>query len=162
MSVLEIFPETESVTNLYKNHGHYHEGDSGLDLFCITEETIQPGETRLIDLGIRCSLKSFQWCPYMWIKKKSFYKYSSYLLLPRSSISKTPLVMKNSIGLIDACYTGTLKVPLVNISHKPYTIYRGDRLVQLVRSDLKPIHFKLTKKLRVTTRNSGGFGSTSN
>jgi dUTP pyrophosphatase len=158
--LLEIFPSSETVRDLYKNHGHFHKGDSGLDLFCVSNETINPGETVIVDLGIRCSLKQFEWCPYLWFKNRSFYKYNSYLLLPRSSISKTPLLMKNSIGLIDAEYTGSLKFPVVNISNTVYNIRRGDRLVQLVRSDLKQINFCLTNRVRKTSRGEGGFGST--
>lgn len=160
MTILEIFPENQIIASLYESHGHFHPGDSGLDLFCVIDEEILPGEVRFVDLGIRCSMKSFNFCPWQWIKKKSFCKYSSYFVMPRSSLSKTPLIMKNSLGLIDSGYTGSIKIPLMNISSNPYTIKRGDRLVQLIRPNLEPIKFRLTKKLRITQRNSGGFGST--
>lgn len=158
--ILEIFPENQVVAEFYQSHGHFHPGDSGLDLFCVVDEEILPGEIRFVDLGIRCSMKSFNFCPWKWIKSRSFWKYSSYFVMPRSSLAKTPLIMKNSLGLIDAGYTGPIKIPLMNISTESYTIHKGDRLVQLIRPDLKPINFCLTKELRATQRGAGGFGST--
>lgn len=159
MTILEIFPETQTVSDMYLSHGHYNPGDSGLDLFCVTDEDFLPGETNFVDLGIRCSMKSFDFCPWNWVKNRSFWKYSSYFVMPRSSLSKTPLLMKNSLGLIDSEYTGSIKVPLMNTSNEVYSIKKGDRLVQLIRPNLKPIRFKLTKNIRKTQRGSGGFGS---
>jgi dUTP pyrophosphatase len=71
-------------------------------------------------------------------------------------------MMKNSIGLIDKGYTGSLKVPLMNFSNKDFTIKRGDRYVQLVNSNLSGVNFKLVATLRETSRGEGGFGSTNN
>ena len=39
---------------MYKNHGHFHEGDAGLDLFIIENQIPNPGETSRIKLGISC------------------------------------------------------------------------------------------------------------
>ena len=41
---------------------------------------------------------------------------TSYMLVPRSSISKTPLRMANSIGIIDAGYRGEIMAAVDNIS----------------------------------------------
>jgi len=154
-----VNPEDE---DLYKNHGTYHEGDSGLDLFIVNNQMIPPNETVLVDLGVKCQSvsykKSFLDCIHL-IKKKI--TYNSYFLLPRSSISKTPLMMRNSMGLIDACYTGNLKVPLYNTSNEPFYLKRGERYVQLIQADLSPITMELVSELRKTTRGTGGFGSTS-
>ena len=117
---------------------------------------LKEGETILVDFGIQCQNISKRFF-LDWFK---LYKYNSYLLIPRSSISKTPLMMKNSIGLIDAGYTGNIKAPLYNTSSEPFYIKRGERYVQLVNSDLSSIHFKLVNSHRNTTRNTGGFGST--
>lgn len=143
----------------YKNHSTFHEGDSGLDLFIINDVVIPPQETILVDLGIQCQNVSFNFCFWQWFKK-GFYKYNSSLLFPRSSISKTPLILKNSVGLIDSGYLGNLKAPLFNTSSEPYLLTRGQRYVQLSNSDLSPIKFKLVTKHRNTSRGTGGFGST--
>jgi dUTP pyrophosphatase len=144
---------------LYKNHNTYHKGDAGLDLFITEDYTIHPNETVLVDMGIRCQNRSIDPCVWNWLRG-NFYKYHSYLLLPRSSISKTPLIMKNSIGLIDAGYLGNIKAPFYNTSSEPFKIRRGERYVQLVNSNLSPVSMEIVNEHRNTTRGIGGFGST--
>lgn len=144
---------------LYSNHSTYHKGDAGLDLFCPQDITVLPGETILLDLRVSCQSKSLNTNIFELLSGK-LWKYHSYLLMPRSSISKTPFIMQNSIGLIDMGYTGTLKVPLLNTTIDKYVIKRGQRLVQLVNSDLSPVSFKLVNNHRETSRNTEGFGST--
>ena len=150
--------DTEN-TDLYKNHNSYHKGDAGLDLFIVKDQVIPPGETVLVDLGIQCQNRSFDFCIWHWFKQ-GFYKYHSYLLMPRSSISKTPLLMKNSIGLVDSGFLGNIKAPLYNTSSEPFILTRGQRYVQLVNANLDPVSFQLVDKHRNTSRGSGGFGST--
>lgn len=145
--------------SLYENHSTYHNGDSGLDLFIIHDVTIQPGETKFVDLGVRCQCRSFEYKFWRWFTH-GFYKYHSYMLWPRSSISKTPLIMRNSLGLIDSEYTGNIKAPLYNTSSEPFTLRKQQRYVQLVNPDLSPVYFKIVDKQRSTTRGVGGFGST--
>jgi dUTP pyrophosphatase len=139
---------------MYKNHRTYHTGDSGLDLFIVNDITIAPGEMKLVDLGIQCQLQSSAWyCP--WNKK-----YHSCMMFPRSSISKTPLRLANSIGLCDAGYTGELKAPLYNTGNTPFHLKKGDRYVQLVAPNLEPVEFEIVDIVRNTSRGAGGFGST--
>jgi dUTP pyrophosphatase len=145
--------------DLYESHTTYHKGDAGLDLFVTKDQVILPGETLLVDMGVQCQNRSFDWCIWHWLFG-NFYKYHSYLLMPRSSISKTPLIMKNSVGLIDAGYLGNIKAPLYNTSSEPFYIKRGQRYVQLVNGDLSPVNMELVGEHRNTTRGSGGFGST--
>ncbi|MEC9456199.1 MAG: hypothetical protein VX537_02105 [Candidatus Neomarinimicrobiota bacterium] len=49
---LKIKPFNNSIKSLYENHGNFHDGDAGIDLFVIEKQTIQPGETTRIHLGI--------------------------------------------------------------------------------------------------------------
>ena len=144
---------------LYTNHDIYHTGDAGLDLFIIEDTTINPGETKLIDLGVQCQSRSFTFCMWKWFRGE-FYKYHSYWLVPRSSISKTPLLLRNSVGLIDKGYTGNIKAPLYNTSTEPFQLKRGQRYVQLVNNDLSEVSVKVVHAQRSTSRGSGGFGST--
>ena len=44
----------ENAKELYENHGHFHDGDAGLDLYILEKITISSGETKLIKLGISC------------------------------------------------------------------------------------------------------------
>ena len=47
-----------------------------------------------------------------------------------------------------------------NIKDKDYSVLKGERLFQLVSSDLSKIKFEIVDILSKTTRGSGGFGST--
>ena len=83
----------------------------------------------------------------------------SYFLIPRSSISKTPFRMSNSIGLIDAGYRGELMAYVDSLDLSAPKV--GDRLFQLVTANLVPIQeLKIIDELSNTTRSEGGFGST--
>ena len=129
---------------MYENHGHFHEGDAGLDLYIVSKQTIKPYESTLIHLGISC--ENLENKPYM--------------LMPRSSIAKTPLRLSNSIGLIDAGYRGEIMAAVDNIKNIPFTLEVGQRLFQLVGMDGSEINFELVENLSTSSRGSGGFGST--
>ena len=144
---LRVLPGNQDVKELYGNHSSYHEGDSGLDLFFPEENNIGPRETKLINLQIKCEA---------FVGERNV----SYYLYPRSSISKTPLRMSNSVGIIDAGYRGNIMVSLDNISDESYTIEKGQRLFQICSPTLDSITFELTDILSETSRGEGGFGST--
>ena len=143
---LFVKPFSLEVKNLYSNHDHFHEGDAGLDLFIIHEQNIKAGESAFIHLQIACENE----------EKKP------YLLLSRSSISKTPLRLSNSIGLIDAGYRGEIIAAVDNIKDFDYQLEPGQRLFQLVAMDGSPIRFRIVDELSDTSRGGGGFGSTGN
>ncbi|NDC94809.1 hypothetical protein EB118_11405 [bacterium] len=145
---------------LYKDHSAFHKGDAGLDLFVVQDQIIPAEQTGIIDMGISCQCRSVNWKFWEWFKYKTVYGYHSYFLFPRSSIHKTPLMMKNSIGLIDAGYLGPIKMCVYNTSKRPYLVKRGERYAQLVNSDLHDVRMKLVASLRKTTRGQGGLGST--
>merc|ERR1711862_1058881 len=86
---LLIQPLCDDASELYKEHGQVHKGDSGLDLFAVRDETIPARDSRFVKLGIKAAA---------WEASTNV----SWLLMPRSSISKTPLRLCNSVGLIDA------------------------------------------------------------
>jgi len=157
---IKIANSNPDIFALYKKHSTFHEGDAGVDLFIIEDISIKPQESKIIDLGIQCQSRSISWCPWNWTRGK-FYKYHSYFLFPRSSISKTPLIMVNSIGLIDKGYIGNIKAPFLNTSSTTtFHLKKGDRYCQIVNGDLSDVHFKIVTKHRETSRGSDGFGST--
>jgi len=84
----------------------------------------------------------------------------SYMLVPRSSISKTPLRMANSIGIIDAGYRGEIMAAVDNTSDKDYMVVPGQRLFQIVHPTLYPFNVAVVDELSETERGDGGFGST--
>ena len=134
----------DTAKEMYENHGHFHDGDAGLDLYVIEDLKFLPGETHLIKLGISCQP----------IDGKAYY------LFPRSSISKTPLRMSNSIGLIDGGYRGEIMASCDNIKNHEYIVKKGQRLFQLVAADSSSISYKIVDILDDSTRGDGGFGST--
>lgn len=150
----------ESDVEFYENHSTHHVGDSGLDLFIVQDTTIPPGEAVLVDLGIQCQLLETHGAPQWDNDDQAKSTYHSYLMYPRSSIYKTPLIVANGVGLCDAGYRGNLKVALRNTGSEPFTVKRGERYVQLARGDLGPVHMELVDSLRETDRGSNGFGST--
>ena len=85
---------------------------------------------------------------------------ASFMLVPRSSIFRTPLRQANNIGIIDSGYRGHIMVPVDNHSNEDYIIKNGERLFQLVHPSLKPISIEIVEDLDETKRGSGGFGST--
>ena len=141
---LKIKPLNQTALELYQNHGHFHDGDAGLDLYVLEDQVFNPGETKLIKLGISCEPEDG----------------TAYFLMPRSSISKTPLRLANSIGLIDGGYRGEIMAPCDNIKDSNYTVEKGQRLFQLVAADCSSISYKIVNELSETSRGSGGFGST--
>lgn len=146
----------DCVKSMYAQHSTFHEGDAGVDLFIKEDVEILGGETKLVDLGVSSQLREKKPWYLFWRKPKYF----SYLLVPRSSIYKTTLMMKNSVGLIDQSYTGNLKVPLFNTSEIPCTLKGGERYVQLVAPDLDSVSLRFVDSLRNTSRGQAGFGST--
>ena len=141
---LKIKPFNKTVKSMYINHGHFHQGDAGLDIFIASSQTIKAGDTTLIKLQIACESESNQ----------------PYLLMPRSSIAKTPLRLCNSIGLIDGGYRGEIMAAVDNVKTEDYSVEPNQRLFQLVAMNGEPIAFEIVDELSDSTRGEGGFGST--
>ena len=51
---LFIKPYNDTAWEFYQNHGHFHDGDAGLDLYVLENIQFDPGETKAIKLGISC------------------------------------------------------------------------------------------------------------
>lgn len=88
---------------------------------------------------------------------------TGYMLFPRSSLSKTPLRLANSVGVIDSGYRGNI-IGMFDCLSENYDISYMDRLVQICAPTMCPIYVELVEKeedLGVnTSRGDGGFGST--
>ena len=148
---LNILAVNDEAVELYSNHSTFNEGDSGLDLFFTEDVNLNPNEFgRCVSLNIKTAMEDENG------------NYLSYYLYPRSSISKTPIRMANSVGIIDAGYRGELKVCLDNHSSESYIIQKNTRLFQICSADLKPFNFELVEELNDTDRGEGGIGSTGN
>lgn len=84
----------------------------------------------------------------------------AYMLVPRSSISKTPLRLANSIGIIDKSYRGELIVKVDNISKDSFVMEMGKCYFQIVSFDGCLPSWEIIDSVDETLRGEGGFGST--
>ncbi len=149
--MLCIKPLDDDLVPLYSYRLNYSD-DAGVDLYCPETITVKARSQGKIDFKIQCEMTNVQ--------NKDKLEYYSYLLVPRSSIVKTPLRMSNSIGIIDKLYRGNIMAFVDNISDSDYTIEKGTRLFQIIKGDLQPLTITIVDKLSYTERGVGGFGST--
>jgi dUTP pyrophosphatase len=133
-------------------------GDAGVDLRFPVDREIPGGQTVALDLGVRAA----------WLAPGGGAR--AFFLMARSSLTKTPLMLANSVGLVDQGYRGTLKAAVWNRGSEPFWVRRGEALFQLAAADLSPAEFEVLQPgdLRAeahfgtgaTLRGEGGFGST--
>lgn len=84
------------------------------------------------------------------------------LIFPRSSNSKKDLLLCNSVGILDAGYTGNLKLRF-KLTTEGYTekIYNpGDKVGQIMIIPYPEVNFIETDDFNETDRGDNGFGST--
>jgi len=80
-------------------------------------------------------------------------------IYPRSSIRKTSLILSNSVGIIDAGYTGEIFVTFRQWDlSEIYTV--GDRVAQLVIEKIPDVKLEAVEELAKTERGDNGHGST--
>ncbi len=84
------------------------------------------------------------------------------LVFPRSSVRNFPLIMSNSVGVIDSGYRGEVMVTFNLTSKEWFTdLYKvGDRIAQLVIMPVPLIEYMIVDELSETERGTGGHGST--
>ena len=122
-----------------------HLTDAGYDLTAITEGTLQPGERLLVPTGIHLHMP-----PTM----------VAYVM-PRSGLAaKQGVTVLNSPGVIDAGYTGQIRVCLINHGDKLFDFEYGDRIAQLVFHKIEHPDIEFVEALPRTKRSDNGFGST--
>jgi len=147
-----LFVKRESLVPCIRdNHGM---GNAGIDLLYHTDHTVpKQSQSNKISLGFGVRLWNHQ-----------TNSYTGYYLWPRSSCAKTPLRMSNSIGLIDAGYTGQLVTCADNVGNADFVISSGTALFQLHHPDFLDGKYEYTVEyvsaFPETVRGDGGFGST--
>ena len=160
MYVLYLVPESPAVEPLLRTAAAAYlakplgERDAGLDLYAAAT-SVPPthgGPAAKISMQVRAAVFDTE---------RGHFR--AYWMLPRSSISKTPLRLANSVGLIDAGYRGTLLAAVDNHSAAAYDVQAGERLVQVSAPDLLPWDdIQVVSEIPggSTLRGAGGFGST--
>jgi len=163
-AVLKLFvnPNNNELRNMYDDHVRKHNEEvmnsvfpnSGFDLFISEDVTFnRETDSKFVDLDIQCEMLN------------SDGQSSAFYLYPRSSISKTPLMLANHTGIIDSGYRGKMigAFRWLKSSEPFYLVSRGTRLLQICHPSLCPILVKIVNSvddLSSTERGAGGFGST--
>ena len=123
------------------------DGASGMDIVANIREDIilKSGERKLIPIGFSFQLKNGQ----------------ELQVRPRSGLAlKHGITVLNTPGTIDSDYRGEVGVILINLGQEDFLIKRGDRMAQLVLSDVKRESLEEVNELDETIRDDSGFGST--
>ena len=169
--ILKIYIDDQSdeTLSLYNNYVKKHNAmidsnpfpDSGFDLYCLERDIIKYGSIYTMNTKISCSA-------YKIVNNKKIP--TAFYLYPRSSISKTPLRLANSVGIIDCGYRGNIIAKLDNSGYykdghliTDYITEKNSRYVQICMPDLTPFKVIIVNSmddLGHTVRGSGGFGST--
>lgn len=121
-----------------------HAGDAGVDLYAREDIVLAPnGGRALMPTGIAIAIPL---------------GYAGFVL-PRSGLALNHgISVVNAPGLIDSHYRGELKVVLLNTdSARPYHVYRGDRIAQLVVQKVEEVTWIEVDALDENNR-GGGFG----
>ena len=119
------------------------QGDLGYDVFADEDKWIEPGGYKLVSTGISVH--------------NSSYKYG-FIIKDRSSIAMKGLF--THAGVIDAGYTGEIKVLFHNNNATAIKIEQGDKIAQLVPTKVVNFEVEEVDELFETKRGKNGFGST--
>lgn len=123
------------------------QGASGMDLKAslVNPVTLQPGAIVKIGTGVSVELPL---------------GYEAQVRARSGLSTKYGLTVINGVGTIDADYRGQIAVPLINLGREPVTVTDGDRIAQLIVTNVTKCELYPTTKLHTTLRGKGGFGST--
>ena len=159
---LNLLPTTPDSAGYYSTSARENE-NAGVDMYVPEETVFQPGEKKLVSMRVKATVirggQSCTTCQCEGCEQAD--NTVHYWMLPRSSISKTGLLLLNSVGVIDRTYRGEVMAFLWNTKDTPVTVSKGDRLVQIVAPDMGWIsQVEVVEELDSTARGSGGFGST--
>ncbi len=127
--------------------GYETEGSAGMDVEAGVEKSVVvlPGDILLVPTGWSVAIPQGY----------------ELQVRPRSGLAvKHGITLVNSPGTIDSDYRGEVKVAIINLGKKKFTIRRGDRIAQLVLAQVSRISLREVSALDETGRGRGGFGHT--
>lgn len=162
--LLKLFVADYDHRQLYKTIVNVHNAkilnslfyDAGFDIFTPLEYSCAQGIVTKINFQVKCAAQ-------MVCENGKQYPIGFYMY-PRSSLSKTPLRLANSVGIIDSGYRGDLIGAFdCGTTSSQYVVLKQDKLVQIYAPGLVPIIVELVdslEELGETARGEGGFGST--
>jgi dUTP pyrophosphatase len=125
---------------------HYQtEGSVGLDLTSTQDGIIEPLDVQLVSTGLFLEIPN---------GVEGQVRTRSGLAL------KNRVIVLNSPGTIDSDYRGEIKLILMNLGKELFSYKKGDRLAQIVFSQVVKVKFKVVDNISATSRGVGGFGHT--
>ena len=120
------------------------EHSAGYDFYSPVDVVIQPNEMVMIWTDVKAHM----------------YYDNALLIIPRSSMGKHPIMISNTVGLIDSDYysnestDGNIGFRLFNLGNTPYEIKAGDRIGQGIF-----VKYGIVKNDNASGVRTGGFGS---
>ncbi|HEU4977104.1 MAG TPA: dUTP diphosphatase [Baekduia sp.] len=123
-----------------------HAHDAAFDLHAAEDVVLAPGARATVPTGIALGLPPE----------------TAALVLPRSGLAaRHGVTLLNAPGLIDAGYRGEIFVIMLNTDRDaPFAIAAGDRIAQLLVTDLADVSLVEAAELDATARGPRGLGST--
>jgi dUTP pyrophosphatase len=121
-------------------------GSAAFDLHAAVKEqtVINPNESKLVPTGIMIEL------PVGYLGE----------ITPRSGLAlKHGISIVNSPGILDSDYRGEIGIILINLGKEDFVVNRNDRIAQMNIKKVELAEF-VEDDLSLTSRSSGGFGST--
>lgn len=118
-----------------------HDADAGFDLYSPNRVVLFCEDSVTIDTGVHFEIPD----GYVGMLK-----------------SKSGLNCNHSIvseGVIDAGYTGSVRVKLYNHSKERYVINAGDKITQIVFLEIPKVHLSVVDRIKGLDRGDNGFGS---
>lgn len=116
-----------------------------VDLRCAETVTMEPGEFRILSLGVSMELPE---------------GYEAHVLPRSSTFKKFGILMANSEGIIDHSYCSDKDIwGFPALAFRKTTIYKGDRICQFRIEKQQPV-VKFEEVDHLTGKERGGFGST--
>lgn len=154
-----IDPANVGLRDVYEKHIAAHNQkidtdpfpDSGFDILVPKTHILQPNvyfAAQMVDFEIKTEMQYGE-------NPAAFYVH------PRSSISKTPLMLANHTGVIDSGYRGNVKGAFRNLDpNSDYVMEAYSKVLQICHPSLCPVRVFLRDFVTETARGEGGFGST--
>ncbi len=124
-----------------------HATDAGFDLYCTSKEIDWTKRQIVCHTGLAFEIPEGH----------------VGLIFPRSSVSNKPLMMANSVGVIDSGYRGevTAKFNITGMNEIYSNNYQvGDKIAQMIIIPYPEIEFEEADSLSESDRGTGGYGST--
>ena len=120
-----------------------HNGDLGYDIFADEDVELSHGEYKLISTGVSIKCSNGKW---------------GHIIKDRSSMAVKGLF--SHAGVIDAGYTGEIKVLLHNTTDQIYQVSKYDKIAQMIPTHVVDFEVTDVEQHTNTARGDGGFGST--